>query len=314
MSAPTPTAAPAPCCATRSPGAAPRPSARTVDPHAHRGRARPGHGRPRAVGLRHRAQPGRAPPGGDGPAGRRPLRHPVAPRPGPRSAAAAPSRSARRAPAGPARARPARPQWAGGGVALGPKPRSYAPAHPQEDDPPGPAARPCRTGPPSGQVVVVDAWRSRRRAPRTPSPPWPPSGSTGRVLVVLGHDERRRRALLRQPARRPDHRMSAELNAYDILRNDWVVFTDAHPARGADADAEPRPTPPRGPARRRAPGGGRRPTPRPRPSRRRRRGRRPTSADDRGRGRRQRARRPTPMRDAMSRADPPGRLGEVATP
>ena len=74
-----------------------------------RGRRRPGHGRPGAVHLRDRAQPGRAAPGRDRPAGRRPRRAPSRPRPGPRSAAAGPSRSPRRAPAGPARARAARP-------------------------------------------------------------------------------------------------------------------------------------------------------------------------------------------------------------
>ena len=46
-------------------------------------------------------------------------------------AAVARSRGARRAPAAPARARSASPQWRGGGVAHGPKPRDYRSARPR---------------------------------------------------------------------------------------------------------------------------------------------------------------------------------------
>ena len=101
------------------------------DPPVDR-RHRPRRGRPRPDTLRHRAQRGRAAPGGDGPAGRGPGRHPVAPRPAPRSAAAGPSPSARRAPAGPVPGSSRSPQWVGGGVALGPKPRSYAQRTPKK--------------------------------------------------------------------------------------------------------------------------------------------------------------------------------------
>ena len=45
---------------------------------------------------------------------------------------AAPSPGSRRAPVGPARAPSALPQWKGGGVALGPKPRSYAQRTPKK--------------------------------------------------------------------------------------------------------------------------------------------------------------------------------------
>ena len=50
-------------------------------------------------------------------------------------------------------------------------------------------------------------------------------GLTGRVLVVLG---RRRRVAERSFANLPDVQTAlvGELSAYDILRNDWVVFTD----------------------------------------------------------------------------------------
>ena len=81
------------------------------------------------------------------------------------------------------------PQWTGGGVALGPKPRSLPPAHPEEDDPPRPVLGPLgpgRRGPgrPGRRVVVRPA-----RRPRTAVAALAALELEGRVLVVLGPDD-----------------------------------------------------------------------------------------------------------------------------
>ena len=101
----------------------PAPEQRSTHPPIG-GRHRPGPGGPRAVDLRDRAQPGRAPPGGDRPTGRRPRRHPVDQDRGPRSVAAEPSPSARRGPVGPVRDPPGRRSGSGEGWPSG---RSPAP-------------------------------------------------------------------------------------------------------------------------------------------------------------------------------------------
>lgn len=117
------------------------------------------------------------------------------------------------------------PQWTGGGVALGPKPRSYRQRTPKK------MIRLALCSALSdraadGRVALVDAWVFD--APRTKDAVAALSalGLDGRVLVVLGaddHDAGRSFANLPSVQLLPVE----ELNAYDVLRNDWVVFTDA---------------------------------------------------------------------------------------
>jgi large subunit ribosomal protein L4 len=117
------------------------------------------------------------------------------------------------------------PQWSGGGVALGPKPRSYRQRTPKKmirlalysalsdraaDD----------------KVVVVDEWSFP--APRTKDAVAALAALelTGRILVVLGPDDGipdRSFANLRDV----QTMQTTELNAYDVLKSDWVVFSDA---------------------------------------------------------------------------------------
>ncbi|MHB1710904.1 MAG: 50S ribosomal protein L4 [Acidimicrobiales bacterium] len=117
------------------------------------------------------------------------------------------------------------PQWIGGGVALGPKPRSYAQKTPKKmiqlalrsalSDR---AAR--------GRVALVDAWKFD--VPRTKAAVGALAslGLNGRVLVVLGYEDGlAERSFANIPA--VQTMMVGELNAYDILVNDWIVFTDA---------------------------------------------------------------------------------------
>ena len=173
-------------------------------------------------------------------AARRPARR--APRPGPRSAAAAPSPGSRRAPAAPARARSARPHWVGGGVALGPKPRDYAQRTPKKMI--RLALRSALSDRAAdGKVVVRRRGASTPRAPRAPSPRWPPSGSRAGCSWCCARDDEAAWKSFRNL-----HHVhifdAGELNAYDVLVNDYVVFTqdtlpvDRPVARGSHAAEE----------------------------------------------------------------------------
>ena len=117
------------------------------------------------------------------------------------------------------------PQWVGGGVALGPKPRSYRQRTPKK------MIRLALYSALSdraaeAQVVVVDEWSFP--APKTKDAVAALAALElgGRVLVVLGPDDGipdRSFANLAE-IQTIQH---TELNAYDVLRSDWVVFTDA---------------------------------------------------------------------------------------
>ncbi|HVA04269.1 MAG TPA: 50S ribosomal protein L4 [Acidimicrobiales bacterium] len=117
------------------------------------------------------------------------------------------------------------PQWSGGGVALGPKPRSYRQRTPKK------MIRLALYSALSdrasdGKVVVVDEWSFP--APRTKDAVAALAALelTGRILVVLGPEDGipdRSFANLRDV----ETMQGTELNAYDVLRSDFVVFSDA---------------------------------------------------------------------------------------
>jgi len=117
------------------------------------------------------------------------------------------------------------PQWTGGGVALGPKPRSYRQKTPKKmvqlalrsalSD----RAR-------EGRVAVVESWAFDEPKTRLAREALGELGWEGKVLVVVGpHEE----AVIKSFRNLPDVQLllANELNAYDILCNDWVVFTRA---------------------------------------------------------------------------------------
>ena len=136
------------------------------------------------------------------------------------------------------------PQWVGGGVALGPKPRSYAQKTPKKMI--QLALRSALSDRAAqGRVALIDAWTFD--VPRTKDAIAALSalGLDDRVLVVLGEDDG---YADRSFGNLPEVQVlvAGELNAYDILVNDWVVFTDttlpggagAPPAAKAEAKAE----------------------------------------------------------------------------
>ena len=192
------------------------------------------------------------------------------------------------------------PQWAGGGVALGPKPRSYAPAHPEEDDPPGPALGPVGPGRREGKVVVVDDWSFE-------------------VPEDQGRRGRPRRARARRPgARRPRRRRRLSPTAPSATcptsRPSWPASSTPTTSCATTGSSSPttrcrarrhRPRASRSPSPAR-PGGRRGRSRRGRGRRRRRRRRRaadatpPTPRRRRGRSRGRR-RRPAPTRKGATR-------------
>jgi len=115
------------------------------------------------------------------------------------------------------------PHWSGGGVALGPKPRSYRQRTPKK------MVRLALLSALSdraveARVVVIDEWSFA--APRTKDAvaALGAIGVTGKVLVVVADGDE---VTARSFRNLPDVQLlrSSELNAYDVLCNDWIVFS-----------------------------------------------------------------------------------------
>jgi large subunit ribosomal protein L4 len=126
------------------------------------------------------------------------------------------------------------PQWRGGGVALGPKPRSYAQRTPKK------MIRLALASALSDRynedrVKVLKDWGLDAPSTKGAVKVLSDLGVEGRVLVVLSRDDEATWKSLRNLQH--IHVLSTgELNAYDVLVSDWVVFTEASlPTRGAKA-------------------------------------------------------------------------------
>lgn len=115
------------------------------------------------------------------------------------------------------------PHYAGGGVALGPKPRSYEQRTPRKMTR---LALCCALSDRlrEGRVCVVDRWTFEFPRTKDAVAALAALGLSGNVLVVLGADCF---ALERSFANLPgvDLVEAAQLTAYDVLANDWVVFS-----------------------------------------------------------------------------------------
>ncbi len=137
------------------------------------------------------------------------------------------------------------PQFRGGGVVHAPKPRSFA----QKVN-----RKMVRLAlysalsdrAQSERVMVIDNWQFE-----TPKTSQALASLTsleleGRLLLVLGNDENDRKAELSfRNLPNVDLCPATELNAYDILRSDWLVFTkDTLPSEpAAEPAAEPKSEP-----------------------------------------------------------------------
>lgn len=124
------------------------------------------------------------------------------------------------------------PQWRGGGIAHGPKPRDYSQRTPKKMV--RLALRSALSDRAAeGRIAVVDDWGIS--APRTKdgirlleSLGLRPKGERApRVLVVLFREEEVVWKSLRNLGERVQIILPEELNTYDVLVNDWCVFSKA---------------------------------------------------------------------------------------
>jgi large subunit ribosomal protein L4 len=115
------------------------------------------------------------------------------------------------------------PQFSGGAVALGPKPRKYDQKTPKKMV--SLALRSALSDRATeGRVVVVDAWGWDEPSTKSAVKALAELGIDGRVLVVVGRDDAAAALSFRNI---PEVQLIApgELNAYDVLCNDWILFT-----------------------------------------------------------------------------------------
>ncbi len=125
------------------------------------------------------------------------------------------------------------PHWAGGGVAHGPKPRDYSQRTPKKM-----VALALRSAlsdrAAEGKLAVVDELGFETPSTKAALAMLAALGVTnGRVLVVLGRDDDVAWKSLRNLSR-VDVCLPEELNTYDVLCNDWIVFTSAALATATD--------------------------------------------------------------------------------
>jgi large subunit ribosomal protein L4 len=117
------------------------------------------------------------------------------------------------------------PHWAGGGVAHGPKPRDYSQRTPKKMVKLAlHSALSDRQS--EGRVVVIESWDIEPKT-RAGAQAIRDLGLDGGVLVVVDDGDE---AAVRAFRNLPDAQLllRRELNAYDILCNDWIVFTKAN--------------------------------------------------------------------------------------
>ena len=127
------------------------------------------------------------------------------------------------------------PHWAGGGVALGPKPRSYKQKTPKKMV--QLALRSALSDRAAeGRVAVVEAWDWSEPKTKVAEAALKTLGIEGKVLLVVGpEDELAFKAFRNLP--HVHIQVRGELNAYDTLCSDWIVFTKEALPGGPNTDA-----------------------------------------------------------------------------
>jgi len=117
------------------------------------------------------------------------------------------------------------PHWVGGGVALGPKPRSYRQKTPKKMV--QLAVRSALSDRAAeGRVAVIESWDLEAPRTRDAVAILKALGIDGSVLVILSdEDEVAYKSMRNLPG--IQLLLGSQLNAYDILCNDWILFTRA---------------------------------------------------------------------------------------
>jgi len=117
------------------------------------------------------------------------------------------------------------PHWRGGGVTHAPKPRSYKQRTPKKMIRLALASA-LSDRRADGKVIVLDAWGIDTPSTKGALEVLGKLGVEGRVLVVLSRDEADVPVWKSLRNLQNVHALtSGELNAYDVLVSDWVVFT-----------------------------------------------------------------------------------------
>ena len=129
------------------------------------------------------------------------------------------------------------PHFSGGGVALGPKPRKYDQKTPKKMV--KLALRSALSDRAAeGKVVVVDSWGFEAPKTKDAKAALDALGIDGTALVVVGRDDAPA-ALSFRNLPKVQIIGPGELNAFDVLCNEWVVFTkDVLPAGTPVAESE----------------------------------------------------------------------------
>ena len=126
------------------------------------------------------------------------------------------------------------PHFSGGGVALGPKPRKYDQKTPKKMI--NLALRSALSDRAAeGKVVVVDEWGFDAPKTKAAKAALASLGIEGKALVVVDRDDVNTiKSFLN--LREVQLIERAELNAYDVLCNEYVVFTKATLPTGTPTD------------------------------------------------------------------------------
>ena len=117
------------------------------------------------------------------------------------------------------------PHFSGGGIALGPKPRKYNQRTPKKMV--RLALRSALSDRANeGRVTVIDSWSFAQPSTKEGVKTLAALGIEGRVLIVLGAGDETAAMSFRNI---PEVQLIAvqELNAYDVLCNDHILFTSA---------------------------------------------------------------------------------------
>ena len=130
------------------------------------------------------------------------------------------------------------PHWTGGGVALGPKPRSY-----EQKTPKKMVRLALRSAlsdrAASGAVLVIDAWSFDTPSTKQAVAALDALGCReGRTLLVLGEGDEVAWKSFRNLGASVHPILARELNAYDVLVADRIVFTRETLPSSTEAPAE----------------------------------------------------------------------------
>jgi large subunit ribosomal protein L4 len=127
------------------------------------------------------------------------------------------------------------PHWSGGGIALGPKPRSYKQRTPKKMIRLALASA-LSDRASEGRIAVVDRWGFTEPRTRDAKSVLEALDLTGKVMVVVAADDE---LAIKSFRNLPEVQLvtTNELNAYDILCNEWILFTrELIPGTAGDLD------------------------------------------------------------------------------